>query len=224
MALAYRVDDGGLVRDFTEVPLIAPPAKKDAPPVPAVSRKGKTEKVPVVTPAVLAAADAAPAAVTPPPPVPLPTPADAPLSGQAEDASAAKAAADSLAAHGAPVPAAVVPVPPVVPAPPPPVLPPVSVAEIRLTGPAGDLVVKDPGEYNLGRAKDAPLRVDNPTVSRRHALIVLTADRQAFVDDGGGANGTRLNGATVTTRTRLTDGDLISVGEVELRVKLVSGG
>ena len=97
------------------------------------------------------------------------------------------------------------------------------VAELRLTGPAGDLVVTQPGEYNLGRAKDAPLRVDNPTVSRRHALIVITEDRKAFLEHSGGANGTRLNGANVAKRTRLGDGDRIGIGDVELLVRLTRG-
>lgn len=96
-------------------------------------------------------------------------------------------------------------------------------AELRLTGPAGDLVVTQPGEYNLGRANDAPLQVDNPTVSRRHALIVMTEDRKAFLEDSGGANGTRLNGASVATRTRLSDGDRVSIGDVELLVTLTRG-
>jgi pSer/pThr/pTyr-binding forkhead associated (FHA) protein len=122
-----------------------------------------------------------------------------------DDASAAKAAADALAAASA---AAGVDAP---------------VAELRLTGPAGDLVVTQPGEYNLGRAKDSALRVDNPTVSRRHALIVMTEDRKAFLEDSGGANGTRLNGANVTKCTRLSDGDRVGIGEVELRVRLTRG-
>jgi len=125
-----------------------------------------------------------------------------------DDASAAKAAADALAAQGAAPAAAVVDAP---------------VAELRLTGPAGELVVTQPGEYNLGRAKDALLRVDNPTVSRRHALIVMTEDRKVFLEHSGGANGTRLNGANVAKRTRLSDGDSVGIGDVELRVRLTKG-
>jgi pSer/pThr/pTyr-binding forkhead associated (FHA) protein len=124
-----------------------------------------------------------------------------------------------------PPPAAAVPAPPVVaaiPPSPPPAAGDPPVVELRLTGPAGDLVVTAPGEYSLGRAKDAALRVDNPTVSRRHALIVLSTDGKAFVDHGGGANGTRLNGATVDKRSPLRDGDRVSIGEVELLVRLKS--
>jgi hypothetical protein len=173
------------------------PVDSAPPPKPAVSRTGPTEKVRVVTPAAIAAAAAAA------PKAEAPSPAAA-LSPQANDASVAKAAADALAAHGAPIP--------------PPVEAPV--AEIRLTGPAGDLVVTEPGEYTLGRAKDARLRVDNPTVSRRHALVFLTAERLPFVDHGGGANGTLRNGEAVTGRVRLNDGDRIAIGEVELLVRL----
>ena len=95
--------------------------------------------------------------------------------------------------------------------------------ELRLIGPAGDLVVTQPGEYNLGRAKDAPLRVNDPAVSRRHALIVITEDGKVFIEHGGGANGTRLNGANVVERTRISDGDRVGIGEVELLVRLTRG-
>jgi hypothetical protein len=106
-----------------------------------------------------------------------------------------------------------------------PVLPVVGpIREIRLLGPAGELVVGEPGDYNLGRAKDAPLRVDNPTVSRKHARLVLTEDRaKAYIQDTGGANGTRLNGVQVERLVVLSDDDVIGIGDVELRVKLRRG-
>ena len=83
-------------------------------------------------------------------------------------------------------------------------------------------MVTQPGEYVLGRAKDAPLRVNDPAVSRRHALIVMTEDRKAFIEHSGGANGTRLNGANVVGRTRISDGDRVGLGEVELLVRLTT--
>ena len=123
-----------------------------------------------------------------------------------DDASAVKAAADALAAQAAKIarPAAAVD----------------RVTAIRFTGPSGDLEVSAPGEYVIGRAKDAALRVDHPTISRRHALVVLTAEGEALVDDAGGANGTRLNGLPVRKRSRLSDGDRISIGAVDLTVRL----
>jgi pSer/pThr/pTyr-binding forkhead associated (FHA) protein len=106
-----------------------------------------------------------------------------------------------------------------------PVIPVVGpIREVRLLGPAGELAVTEPGDYNLGRAKDAPLRVDNPTVSRKHARIVLTEERvKAYIQDTGGANGTRLNGVQVERLVVLSDDDVIGIGDVELRVKLRRG-
>jgi pSer/pThr/pTyr-binding forkhead associated (FHA) protein len=127
-----------------------------------------------------------------------------------------------------PEPAAPRPAPP---APPPPAAPepgapaPVArpdITELRLVGPAGELAVTQPGEYVLGRAKDAPLRVDNPTVSRRHALVVMTADREFFLENTGGVNGTNLNGVNVDARTPLRDGDRVGIGDVELLVRLLA--
>ena len=66
--------------------------------------------------------------------------------------------------------------------------------------------------------------MDNPTVSRKHARIVLTEDRaKAYIQDTGGANGTRLNGVQVERLVVLSDGDTIGVGDVELQVRLKRG-
>jgi pSer/pThr/pTyr-binding forkhead associated (FHA) protein len=125
------------------------------------------------------------------------------------DASPARAAVDALAAQGVPPPA-----------PPPPAPAPPSTLEVRLTGGPADLVATGPGTYTLGRASDASLRVNSPSVSRRHALLVIDEAGGAWVEDNGGANGTRLNGAAVVARTRLADGDRLAMGEVELVVRL----
>jgi len=112
------------------------------------------------------------------------------------------------------------PKPAVVAAPPKPAQAAPTTLELRLTGPVPALVATGPGSYTLGRAKDAALRVNFPSVSRRHALVVIDEAGEAFVEDDGGANGTRLNGANVAVRTRLADGDRLLMGEVELVVRL----
>jgi pSer/pThr/pTyr-binding forkhead associated (FHA) protein len=90
---------------------------------------------------------------------------------------------------------------------------------VRLTGPGVDLVVVGPGAHELGRAKEAALRVNHPTVSRRHARIIVSDDRTiAYVQDLGGANRTRLNGREVTAVQPLADGDVLTLGQVELKV------
>jgi len=66
--------------------------------------------------------------------------------------------------------------------------------------------------------------VDHPTVSRKHARVILSDDRaSAFLQDQGGANGTRHNGQEVTKLARLADGDTIGIGEVDLKVSLERG-
>ena len=61
-------------------------------------------------------------------------------------------------------------------------------------------------------------------VSRRHARIILSEDRKvAYVQDGGGANGTRLNGQEIVKLAPLTEGDTIEIGEVALKVSLKRG-
>jgi pSer/pThr/pTyr-binding forkhead associated (FHA) protein len=98
------------------------------------------------------------------------------------------------------------------------------ILEVRLSGQSRDLVVREPGAHDLGRAAEVPLRVGHPTVSRRHARIILSEDRRiAYVQDGGGANGTRLNGQEVVKLAALTEGDTIEIGEVTLKVSLKRG-
>ena len=92
------------------------------------------------------------------------------------------------------------------------------IREIRLTSQTVSLVVSVPGEHVLGRSPEAPLRVDHPTVSRRHAAVILSDDRtSAYLRHEGGINGTRLNGKLVEKLMPLSDGDVVRVGEVELR-------
>jgi pSer/pThr/pTyr-binding forkhead associated (FHA) protein len=63
--------------------------------------------------------------------------------------------------------------------------------------------------------------VNHPTVSRKHARIILADDRGiVYLQDAGGANGTRLNGKAVEKLAALSDGDRVGIGEVELKVTL----
>jgi pSer/pThr/pTyr-binding forkhead associated (FHA) protein len=93
------------------------------------------------------------------------------------------------------------------------------ILEVRLTGEGFDVAVAETGAHELGRSSDASLRVNHPTVSRKHARIIIGDDRTiAYIQDAGGANGTRLNGATIERLAPLSDGDRVGIGEVELKV------
>jgi pSer/pThr/pTyr-binding forkhead associated (FHA) protein len=77
------------------------------------------------------------------------------------------------------------------------------------------------GEWTrIGRSLAAHVRFDDPTVSRRHALIVHTPDGAQVLDDRS-LNGVFVNGARVTHRM-LVDGDEIVVGRYRLRFLVVS--
>ena len=69
------------------------------------------------------------------------------------------------------------------------------------------------GENVLGRDHGAVAWIDSPTVSRRHARIVVS-DEQAVLEDLGSRNGTWVRGRRVTGRLRLADLDELKLGSV----------
>jgi pSer/pThr/pTyr-binding forkhead associated (FHA) protein/DNA-directed RNA polymerase subunit RPC12/RpoP len=66
----------------------------------------------------------------------------------------------------------------------------------------------------IGRSLAADVRFDDPTVSRRHALVVRQPDGVRVLDDRS-LNGVFVNGERVEWRT-LSDGDEILVGRYRL--------
>jgi pSer/pThr/pTyr-binding forkhead associated (FHA) protein len=98
------------------------------------------------------------------------------------------------------------------------------ILEVRLAAEGFNLSASETGAHELGRANEAALRVNHPTVSRKHARIILADDRSiAYLQDAGGANGTRLNGKAIDRLAPLADGDKVGVGEVDLVVTLRRG-
>jgi pSer/pThr/pTyr-binding forkhead associated (FHA) protein len=73
----------------------------------------------------------------------------------------------------------------------------------------------------IGRSLAADVRFDDPTVSRRHALIVRSADGVRLLDDRS-LNGVFVNGSRVDGQT-LRDGDEIIVGRYRLLFVSVPG-
>jgi len=73
------------------------------------------------------------------------------------------------------------------------------------------------GETNIvGRSSKATIPVADPRASRRHALIRRQEDGFWLIDMGSG-NGSYLNTRRVTTTQRLKNGDLIQIGNQQLR-------
>jgi DNA-binding winged helix-turn-helix (wHTH) protein len=75
------------------------------------------------------------------------------------------------------------------------------------------------GENILGRDDDV-IQIDSPTVSRRHARILITGV-DVLLEDLGSKNGTFVQGEPVSTAVRLADGDEIRTGSVVLRFRMI---
>jgi predicted component of type VI protein secretion system len=76
------------------------------------------------------------------------------------------------------------------------------------------LIVFDTQDLSLGRAKENDLSVDDPEMSRKHAVFKRSREGCA-VEDMGTSNGTAVNGQTVQ-RAVLKHGDVVKIGEVEI--------
>ena len=71
------------------------------------------------------------------------------------------------------------------------------------------------GEHVIGRDPDVEVRLDDSTVSRRHARLVVTSEG-TVLEDFGSKNGTFRRGERVTTPVKLEDGDPIRIGSLLL--------
>lgn len=71
------------------------------------------------------------------------------------------------------------------------------------------------GENVIGRDPDAEVRIDHPSVSRRHARISILGAR-AVLEDLRSRNGTFRAGKPVDSAEELEDGDAIGLGPVTL--------
>ncbi len=104
------------------------------------------------------------------------------------------------------------------------------VARADMEGEGQYLVFRDEAEVRvvpltrewtrIGRSLAADVRFDDPTVSRRHALIVRQPDGVRVLDDRS-LNGVFVNGRRIEWRT-LVDGDEIAVGRYRLHFVDVS--
>jgi FHA domain len=73
------------------------------------------------------------------------------------------------------------------------------------------------GWTQIGRSLNADLRLDDPSVSRRHALIVADPGKPLRVLDDRSLNGILLNGEAVEWGA-LKDGDELAIGRFNLHV------
>jgi hypothetical protein len=73
------------------------------------------------------------------------------------------------------------------------------------------------GWSRIGRSRSADIRLDDPTVSRRHAVIVQTPEGELRVLDDRSMNGILVNGEPVDW-SPLADGDELQIGRYTLSV------
>ena len=88
------------------------------------------------------------------------------------------------------------------------------------TGPLAGRHFELGSQLVIGRV-NADLRIDEPSVSRRHALFRPIAGL-LDVEDLGSSNGTWVNGERITAATRLQPGDVVEIGGTIIEVELES--
>jgi hypothetical protein len=84
------------------------------------------------------------------------------------------------------------------------------------------LIFKPGGKrLNVGRASDNELTLNDASVSKIHAALLMTAEGTLLVADTGSTNGTYLNGRRIAYgESRLIeDGDVVGFGDVEVRLR-----
>ena len=71
--------------------------------------------------------------------------------------------------------------------------------------------------FLIGRKSDLELPIDANSISRRHAEII-SCNGQLCINDLNSTNGTFLNDNKINECTRIDDGDIVRLGDIELRV------
>jgi pSer/pThr/pTyr-binding forkhead associated (FHA) protein len=71
-----------------------------------------------------------------------------------------------------------------------------------------------PGLNTIGREPSSTVCINDPSVSRGHARILID-DEQATLEDLKSKNGTQVMGQVITAPTVLKDGDEVEFGHVK---------
>lgn len=75
-----------------------------------------------------------------------------------------------------------------------------------------------PGEYVIGRDADAQIRIQHPTISRRHAKLIVEED-QLVLSDLDSGNGTLIEETPVVGASHFYEGQTARLGDVLLRAR-----
>jgi adenylate cyclase len=88
---------------------------------------------------------------------------------------------------------------------------------IKDGGKSEEFSLDDKEQVMIGREANNNIVIDNPAVSRLHAMVRRITTGHYMLSDLGSANGTFLNNKKVTTPALLTHGDTIRLGNVVLQ-------
>ena len=80
----------------------------------------------------------------------------------------------------------------------------------------GEFPLRMNREIIIGRSSDLDMVLVEDMVSRRHTKISST-DAEVYIQDMGSTNGTFVNGVRISAARRLKPGDVIRVGNTDLR-------
>jgi DNA-binding winged helix-turn-helix (wHTH) protein len=80
-------------------------------------------------------------------------------------------------------------------------------------------IALESGETIIGRDPGAAVHIDDPSVSRRHARIVVS-EAGATLEDLGSKNGTHVGEVRIQKPMALSDGLAVKIGSVPLLVRL----
>ncbi len=84
------------------------------------------------------------------------------------------------------------------------------------------LVFKPGGRrLNVGRASDNELSLNDTSVSKIHAAVLMTSEGTLLVADTGSTNGTFINGRRIAygESRQIDEGDVVGFGDVEVRFR-----
>jgi predicted component of type VI protein secretion system len=78
-----------------------------------------------------------------------------------------------------------------------------------------------PGTFSIGRSAECQLSLDDPLVSRKHALLRVF-EHEVTIEDAGSRNGVLVNGTKIDGAVRLGDGDRITIGAQEMTITAIA--
>jgi pSer/pThr/pTyr-binding forkhead associated (FHA) protein len=76
------------------------------------------------------------------------------------------------------------------------------------------------GRSKIGRSGANDIVINQPGVSETHCLL-LYRDRKLCIQDEMSSNGTFVNGVSIEEKVVLNDNDMVTLGKVNFKVKLI---